>query len=94
MFYRPKLKLEAILYTGENLEEIKKFCGNDFAYKRIETRTELDNFGLTEVKYEYEYYVRWAKLNIGDYVIKDRITTGMFSTCKAAIFETTYEEVK
>jgi hypothetical protein len=92
MTYQCKTRLEAVQYDGTNIDEVLAFCGPALYCKRTEQRVELDNFGLTEVKYVDEYFVKWTKLNPTDYAVRDCF--GDFYHCKAPIFEATYEAVK
>ena len=89
MKYRKKpIEVEAMQWTGENLEEIEIFAEEslihdiiDIAkgrpYKLIVIKTLKDNMIAPE----------------GDYIIKD-ILSGEFYLCKLDIFKRTYEEVE
>ena len=77
--YRKKpVVVEAIQWTGKNLDDVIKFNVNG-QWKKGE---DLKIFTLEGV----------MKANIGDYIIKG--VKGEFYPCKPDIFEKTYEEVK
>lgn len=79
MKYRKKpIVVEAIQYTGDNLLEIMKFCG--------EGKTLFD-YCLYIATLEGN-----MRVNIGDYVIKG--VRGEFYPCEKSIFEETYEVVE
>ena len=77
--YRKKpVEIEAVQWTGGNLEEIEEFAGNSLAY--IEQHVIIKTL---------EGCMRASK---GDYIIKG--IAGEFYPCKPDIFKATYEEVK
>lgn len=78
MRYRKKpVEIEAVQWTGENLEEIKKFAGNSLTY--IEQHVIIETLEGCRM------------VNKGDYIIKG--IAGEFYPCKPDIFKATYEEV-
>ena len=78
MRYRKKpVEIEAVQWTGENLEEIKKFAGNSLTY--IEQHVIIETLEGCR------------RVNKGDYIIKG--IAGEFYPCKPDIFKATYEEV-
>lgn len=80
-FRKKPVVIEAVQYTGRNLEEIKTFTG----YSQIENDF-LDNFLLIKT---LEGEMR-AMPN--DWIIKG--VKGEFYPCKPDIFEATYEVVE
>lgn len=77
--YRKKpVVIEALVWTGENVKEIKEFCGLECFY----------GFNGLELLYiktlEGNHLAR-----IGDYIIKG--VKGEFYPCKPDIFKLTYE---
>ena len=88
-FYRKKpVTIEAIQWNGNNIFEIKEFCGQDnISYKLVRN---IYNPGtmiaLTIVTLE-----GCMKASIGDYIIKG--VDGEFYPCKKSIFDKTYEAV-
>lgn len=90
MKYRKKpVVVEAIRWTGENREEIRKFCkyGAFFTPAVQDTEGHTTKWNLVIDTLEG---VRYAK--IGDYIIKG--VNGEFYSCKPDIFKKTYEAVK
>ena len=79
MKYRKKpIVVEAMQYTGDNLLEVMKFCGEGktLFYYYLYIATLEGNM----------------RVSIGDYVIKG--IHGEFYPCTKSIFEETYEVVK
>ena len=82
LYYRKNsVMIEAIHFTGDNLDEIVEFT-NGGARKR-----EFDG----RVIYFIDTLEESVILSIGDYVIKG--VDGEFYTCRADVFEETYEKV-
>lgn len=80
MKYRKKpVVIEAIQWTGNNLEDINAFIGKMCVFKW--TEKELTIFTLEGD----------MKANIGDYIIKG--VKGEFYPCKPDIFNETYEKI-
>ena len=78
-FYRKKpVVITALQWTGDNSEEMLKFCERCF-FKSEKT-------DLTIVTLEGD-----MQATVGDYIIKG--VQGEFYPCKEAIFELTYETV-
>lgn len=89
MKYRTKpVEIEAIRWTGLNLEEIKTFVGDSLIYDIIDTAWEVGKgrpFVLIKIKtLEGDMHV-----SEGDYIIKG--LKGEFYPCKPDIFEKKYE---
>ena len=84
MKYRKKpVIIEAIQWTGINLEEIKWFMKEAFKGASISE----ENFEFTIPTLEGD-----MKASLGDYIIKG--VNGEFYPCKPDIFQKTYEEVE
>lgn len=75
---KPQL-IEAIQYTGDNLEEIQLWCGNHL------TEFSDGTFGIQTLE-------GVMKASIGDYIIKG--IKGEFYPCKPDIFDMTYDYVE
>lgn len=87
MKYRKKpVVIEAVRWTGENIEEINNFCGN---YAKFAT-SHLGNVVFYSLG--IETLEGFMQASVGDYIIKD--ANGEFYPCKAHIFEETYERVE
>lgn len=89
--YRKKpLVIEAIQYTGDNLEEVKGFC----PIIEIVQTVKFDIKVSTDKGYKLFISTLEGdmEVSVGDYVIKG--IQGEFYPCKPAIFEQTYEEVE
>ena len=90
--YRKKpVVVEAVRWTGSNLEEIRNFVGSDL----IEDYMELFSINGTLKKMLIGIAINTLEgehiANYGDYIIKG--VQGEFYPCKPDIFEQTYEEV-
>ena len=73
--------IEAVQWTGDNIDEIINFCGNSLTFKGSKpSRIYIHTF---KGRYLCSPY---------DYIIKDD-ELGMFYPCKPDVFEQTYEEV-
>ncbi len=90
--YRKKpVVVEAVRWTGSNLEEIRNFVGSDLIEDCVElfdTKRELKKMlvGIAINTFEGTMMVDY-----GDYIIKD--AHGDFNLCRSDIFKQTYEEV-
>ena len=91
--YRKKpIVVEAIQWTGSNLEEIRNFVGSDlienyikhFDIERTLIKQTLSGIAINTLK-------GTMIVNYGDYIIKG--VNNEFYPCKPDIFEQTYEEV-
>lgn len=90
--YRKKpVVVEAIQWTGSNLEEIRNFVGSDL----IEDYMELFDIKRTLkemlVDIAIDTLEGTMRVDYGDYIIKG--VKGEFYPCKPDIFLKTYEEV-
>lgn len=73
--------IEALLWTGKNLNEMIHFIG-----KHLDFKYEYDVRRLYIKTLKGELHV-----SVGDYIIKD--ANGAFYPCKPDIFKQTYEEI-
>lgn len=82
------VEVEVCKWTGENVDEIKDFCGQFVHYM-------YDNGDLFDKPY-YNLIIHTLEgdhsANIGDYIIKG--IKGEFYPCKSDIFEKTYDIIK
>lgn len=90
--YKKKpIVVEAIRWTGSNLEEIRNFVGGDL----IEEYVELCDIKRTLKKMLVDIAIDTLegtmKVDYGDYIIKD--VNNELYPCKPDVFEQTYEEV-
>lgn len=85
MRYRKKpVEIEAVQWTGLNLEEIKAFVGESLIYSIFNT----EPYVLIKIKTLEGDMIA----SEGDYIIKG--ISGEFYPCKPDIFKATYEEVE
>lgn len=82
-YIKKPVVIEAVPWTGNNVEEIIEFCGSDNAMIQ-------DEYFVTKL-YILTLEGR-MEANVGDYIIKG--VAGEFYPCKQSIFNKTYEEVK
>lgn len=81
MKYRKKpITIEAVQWTGRNIEEIERFTGNKARYNLVLNTFEIETLEGTMIA------------NVDDYIIKG--VKGEFYPCKPDIFEQTYELVR
>ena len=99
MKYRKKpVVVEAVQWTGENEDEIKKFCG--LAAQFTYMPTEGEAYIVTKQKPKGKHVTAlsiWTlegtmEASDGDFIIRG--VEGEFYPCKPDIFRKTYEEVK
>lgn len=91
MKYRKKpVIIEAVQWTGLNLEEIKAFVGDALQYEIFDAAWKA---GVAAPKVEMKIKTLEGEMNVskGDYVIKG--VNGEFYPCKPDVFEKTYELV-
>lgn len=87
MKYKAKpVTIEAVQFTGDNLDEIKTFCGEEWGVSVY-----YDDEGWEPIIY-IETLEGEMIAKVGDYIIKG--TKGEFYPCKADIFNEKYEEIK
>lgn len=86
MRYRKKpVEVEAIIWNGSNVDEIKDFCGNDARFDIESINGNVSHF-LYISTMEGKMYA-----SVGDYIIKG--VNGEFYPCKPDIFEKTYDAI-
>ena len=79
--YRKKpIIIEAVQWTGSNLEELRDFVPEEFRYNKISAP-----MGIRPLE-------GVMTISVGDWIIKG--IQGEFYPCKPDIFEATYEAVK
>lgn len=90
-FRKKPVVVEAIQWTGSNLEEIRNFVGSDL----IEDYMEFFDIKRTLKKMLVDIAIDMLegtmRVDYGDYIIKG--VKGEFYPCKSDIFLATYEEV-
>lgn len=91
--YRKKpVVVEAIQWTGNNLEEVRNFVGSDLIEDYIK---HFDIEGVlikkTLVSIAIDVLQETMMVDYGDYIIKD--AHGDFNLCRSDIFKQIYEEV-
>lgn len=91
MKYRKKpVVIEAIQWTGLNLEEIKEFAEESLTYDIIDDAWEVGK-GRPHVFMKIKTLEGDMKVSEKDFIIKG--VNGEVYPCKPDIFEKTYEEV-
>ena len=92
MKYRKKpVVIEAVQWTGLNLEEIKSFVGDSLQYNIVDAAWEVGK-GTPHVNMAIKTLEGNHTCTKGDYIIKG--VQGEFYPCKPDIFKETYEEVR
>lgn len=88
MYYITKpVVIEAVQWTGTNLEEIKSFVDNDSL--NYETYgTDVSN-GLPQIAMSIDTLEGTMSASVGDYIIKG--LRGEFYPCKPDVFERKYD---
>ena len=91
MKYKTKpVEIEAIRWTGLNLEEIKTFVGDSLIYNIIDTAWQVGK-GRPHVLMKIKTLEGDMHVSEGDYIIKG--LKGEFYPCKPDIFEKKYERM-
>lgn len=92
MKYRKKpVEIEAIQWTGLNLEEIKAFVSGSLIYDILDTAWEVGK-GRPHVFIKIKTLEGDMTASEGDYIIRG--VSGELYPCKPDIFKKTYEVVK
>ena len=81
-------EIEAVQWTGLNLQEIKEFVGESLIYYICDSAWEVGK-GRPHVIIEIKTLEGVMTASVGDYIIKG--LRGEFYPCKPDIFEETYE---
>lgn len=90
--YRNKpVVVEAVRWTGSNLEEIRNFVGSDLIEECVELFDIKRTLKEMLVDIAIDTLEGTMRVDYGDYIIKG--IQGEFYPCKPDIFEQTYEEV-
>ena len=90
--YRKKpVVVEAVRWTGSNLEEIRNFVGSDLIEECVELFDIKRTLKEMLVDIAIDTLEGIMRVDYGDYIIKG--IQGEFYPCKPDIFEQTYEEV-
>lgn len=90
--YRKKpVVMEAIQWTGSNLEEVRNFVGSDLIEDYVKLFNIKGELKKSLVSIAIEILGETTEVDYGDYIIK--YAHGDFNLCKSDIFEQTYEEI-
>lgn len=90
--YRKKpVVVEAVRWTGSNLEEIRNFVGSDLIEECVEFFDIKRTLKEMLVDIAIDTLEGTMRVDYGDYIIKG--IQGEFYPCKPDIFLATYEEV-
>lgn len=90
-YIKKPVEIEAIQWTGLNLEEIKSFVGESLQYEIIDTAWQVGK-GAPHVYMVIKTLEGDMCVSVGDYIIKG--VKGEFYPCKPDIFEQTYEALE
>ncbi len=91
MKYKTKpCEIEAVQWTGLNLEDIKEFVGENLLYNIIDTAWQVGK-GVPHVLMQIKTLEGNVRADKGDYIIKG--LRGEFYPCKPDVFKKKYEEV-
>ncbi len=85
------VEIEAIQWTGHNLEEIKQFVGESLEYDILDTAWEVGK-GRPHIYMKIRTLEGDMYVSIGDYIIKG--LRGEFYPCKPDVFEKKYEVIE
>lgn len=92
MKYRKKpVVVEAVQWTGINLEEIKSFVGENLEYSIMDGSWKV-GMGKPAVSMKINTLEGVMEASVGDYIIKG--VNREFYPCKPDIFEKTYERAE
>lgn len=90
--YRKKpVVVEAVRWTGSNLEEIRNFVGSDLIEECVELFDIKRTLKEMLVDIAIDTLEGTMRVDYGDYIIKG--VKGEFYPCKPDIFKQTYDEV-
>ena len=90
--YRKKpVVVEAVRWTGSNLEEIRNFVGSDLIEEYVEFFDIKRTLNKMLVDIAIDTLEGTMRVDYGDYIIEG--VKGEFYPCKPDIFLKTYEEV-
>lgn len=95
MKYRTKpFEVEAIQWTGSNIEEIKEFVGDSLEYtvKKYKHEHGKESYELiNEIVVKINTLEGVMTASVGDYIVKGML--GEFYPCNPKVFETKYEPI-
>ena len=83
---KPELKFQALIWDGENLQEVKDFLGGDYVGYQAEKHPN----GKSTIKIKTLEGVMTAQR--GDYIVRG--FKGEFYPCTPSVFELKYEPVQ
>ncbi len=94
MKYRKKpIVIDAIVWNGNNLEEVMNFIGSEFRYEPLsEYITQKFTYNPKDNDLRIVTLEGLMKADVGDYIIRG--VNGEYYPCKPDIFEKTYEKVE
>ena len=87
-YIKKPIEIEAIQWTGFNLEEIKSFVGNPLIYEIFDGAYQA-GMAPPRVEMKIKTLEGEMQVSVGDYIIKG--VKGEFYPCKPDIFVMTYE---
>lgn len=87
-YIKKPIEIEAIQWTGFNLEEIKSFVGNQLIYEIFDGAWQA-GMAPPRVEMKIKTLEGEMQVSVGDYIIRG--VKGEFYPCKPDIFEMTYE---
>lgn len=90
-FRKKPVVVEAVRWTGSNLEEIRNFVGSDLIEECVELFDIKRTLKEMLVDIAIDTLEGTMRVDYGDYIIKG--VKGEFYPCKPDIFLATYEEV-
>lgn len=94
-FKSKPIEIEAVLFDGNNVEELEAFCmvadvnAPSFSHMMSDEERPLDGEIVARV-YD-KLHNTWVGVKVGQYIIKG--TKGEFYPCDPEVFATKYEEI-
>lgn len=77
--------IDAVQWTGDNIEEIREFIGDDMVASNTKYNGEPDDLMIWDKRSEIDF----VKININEYIIK--YPDGMIGYCDPEIFNIQYK---
>ncbi len=90
-YTKKPVTVEAIRWTGENLQELKNFVGDSLEYDILDAAWEVGKEPVT-VNVRIRTLEGIHHASVGDFIIKG--VHGEFYPCKPDIFQETYVEAE
>lgn len=91
---RPMIVIDAVQWTGDNIEELKEFVGDSLVIEETICSCVGTNEEFSRIS---SIYIKTLEggicVNLYDYLVKEGVL-GEFYTCSPNIFEATYDEVE